>query len=136
MDILIQIRDFAINFIYGLPENITSFILRMGFLLVVSFFALYATLENLPINEVLIQVCVMFITIVVSLYLPVNEVRDFGKEPLAFLVIISFLCMVFLPEKLSDKLTPRLGDQIGLGKIIRNIMWGLFILQLILGARR
>ena len=136
MDILVMIRDFIINFIYGLPVNITDFVLRMGFLLIISALALYIALEKLPWREVLIQLCVVFLSIVISLYVPVNEIRNLGKETLAFTVIISFLCMLFLPEKLPSYLTPMLGNQIRLKGIIKNIMWGLFILQLILGARR
>jgi hypothetical protein len=136
MDILVMIRDFTINFIYGLPGNITDFVLRMGFLLIISALALYIALEKLPWREAFIQLCVAFFSIVISLYLPVNEIRNLGKETLAFTVIISFLCMLFLPEKLPSYLTPMLGNQIRLKGIIKNIMWGLFILQLILGARR
>lgn len=136
MDILIMIRDFTINFIYGLPGNITDFVLRMGFLLIISALALCIALKKLPWREVFIQLCVAFLSIVISLYLPVNEIRNLGKETLAFTVIISFLCMLFLPEKLPSYLTPMLGNQIRLKGVIKNIMWGLFILQLILGARR
>ena len=136
MDILIMIRDFTINFIYGLPGNITDFVLRMGFLLIISALALCIALKKLPLREVFIQLCVAFLSIVISLYLPVNEIRHLGKETLAFMVIISFLCMLFLPEKLPSYLTPMLGNQIRLKGVIKNIMWGLFILQLILGARR
>ena len=136
MDILVMIRDFTINSIYGLPENITDFVLRMGFLLIISAAALYTVLEKLPWKEVLIQLCAAFLSIVISLYIPVNEIRNLGKETLAFMVVISFFCMLFLPEKLPYYLTPMFGNQIRLKGIIKNIMWGLFILQLILGVRR
>jgi hypothetical protein len=131
-----MIRDFTINFIYGLPGNITDFVLRMGFLLIISALALCIVLKKLPWKEVLVQICVAFLSIVISLYLPVNEIRNLGKETLAFTVIISFLCMLFLPEKLPSYLTPMFGNQIRLKGIIKNIMWGLFILQLILGVKR
>jgi len=136
MDILVMIRDSTINFIYGLPENITDFVLRMGFLLVISALVLCIVLEKLPWKEVLVQLCVAFLSIVISLYLPVNEIRNLGKETLAFTVVISFLCMLFLPEKLPRYLTPMLGKQIRVKGVIKNVMWGLFILQLILGVRR
>lgn len=136
MDILIQLRDFTINFIYGLPENITAFILRMGVLLTISSVSLFAALERLPWRNVFAQVCVAFLAIVISLYIPVNEVRRLGKESLAFMVILGFLCMLFLPDWLPSRLAPRLGNQMKLRGIIKNIMWGLFILQLILGVKR
>lgn len=135
MDILATLRDFTINSIYGLPENITAFILRMGVLLAITALSLFAALERLPWKNVFTQACVLFLATVISLYIPVNEIRNLGKESLAFMVILSFLCMLFMPNWLPSYLTPRLGNQMKLKGIIKNIMWGLFILQLILGVR-
>jgi hypothetical protein len=135
MDILVMLRDFTVNFIYGLPANITAFILRIGLLLVIAAAALFATLEKLPWRNVFTQVCVAFLAIVVSLAIPVNDIREFGKETLAFMVVLSLLCMLFLPNWLPAYLTPKLGNQLKLKGIIKNIMWGLFILQLILGVK-
>ena len=135
MDILVMLRDFTVNFIYGLPENITAFVLRMGALLVIAAIALFTTLERLPWRNVFTQVCVAFLAIVVSLYIPVNEIRGLGKETLTFMVFLSLFCMLFLPNWLPSHLTPRLGNQLKFKGIIKNIMWGLFILQLILGVK-
>jgi hypothetical protein len=135
VDILVVLRDLTINFIYGLPENITAFVLRMGALLVIAALALFITLERLPWRNVFTQVCVAFLAIVISLCVPVNEIRGFGKEALAFMVFLSLFCMLFLPNWLPAYLTPRLGNQLKLKGAINNIMWGLFILQLILGVK-
>lgn len=136
MDILVMIRDYTINFIFGLPENITAFILRMGVLLIIASASLFAALKKLPWRNVFTQVCVVFLSVVIGLYVPVNTIRDFGKEALALMVILSFLCMLFLPDWLPSRLTPKLGNQIKLKGIIKNIMWGLFIIQLILGVKK
>lgn len=136
MDILVMLRDYTVNFIYDLPENITAFILRMGVLLVITTLSVLVAINKLPWKEVFAQVCVAFLAIVVSLYVPVNQIRDFGKETLALMVILSFFCMLFLPNRLPSYLTPMFGNQIRLKGIIKNIMWGLFILQLISGVTR
>jgi len=135
MDILVILRDFTINFIYSLPENITAFVLRMGALLVIAALSLIATLERLPWRNVFTQVCVAFLSIVISLYIPINEIRAAGKGTLALMVFLSLFCMFFLPNWLPSYLTPKLGNQLKLRGIIKNIMWGLFILQLILGVK-
>lgn len=131
MDILVMLRDFTINFIYGLPENITAFILRMGVLLAITTLSVLITINKLPWKEVFAQLCVAFFAVVISLYIPVNEIRNFGKETLTLMVLLSFFCMLFLPNRLPSYLTPMFGNQIRLKGIIKNIMWGLFILQLI-----
>lgn len=134
MDILIKLRDFYINLVYSLPEGLTSFILRMGVLLILSLSLLSTVwIRFFKHRAVFLQVCLAFLTIVASLYFPVNMFREPGKEYLAFSVAIGLLCIIFLPGYLPAYLTPRLGSQIRLKKVIRNIIWGLFILQLILG---
>lgn len=135
MDILVMLRDFTVNFIYSLPENITAFVLRMGALLVIAALALIATLERLPWRNVFTQVCVAFLAIVISLYIPISEIRSVGKGTLALMVFLSLFCMLFLPNWLPSYLTPKLGNQLKLKGIIKNIVWGLFILQLILGVK-
>ena len=131
MDILIRLRDFYINFVYTLPEGFTSFILRMGVLLVLTLGFLMLTWHKLPWCSVFSQACVAFITVVASLYIPVSVFREMGQEVFAFSVGVGLLCMIFLPGWLPFYLTPKLGNQLRLKKIIRYFVWGLFILQLI-----
>ncbi len=132
MDILIRLRDFYINFVYSLPEGITSYVLRTGILLLLSVGLLGIVWDRFFENRsVFLQVCLAFLIIVISLYFPVGMFRDSGKEYLAFSVAAGILCMIFLPGQLPRYLAPRLGNQMRLKKIIRNIIWGLFVLQLI-----
>lgn len=131
MDILIRLRDLYINSVYALPEGFTSFILRMGILLALTIGLLMLTWHKLPWCSVFSQVCVAFIAIVASLYIPMSIFREVGKEFFAFSVGVGLLCMIFLPGWLPFYLTPRLGNQIRLKKIIRYIIWSLFILQLV-----
>lgn len=135
MDAFVIIRDFVINFIYSLPENFTSFILRMGIMLIFLTSFLFLAWYRLPWRTVFSQVCIAFLAIVFSLYVPVNDFRNSGKEALAFMVIISLLCIFFLPNWLPYYLTPRLGNQMKLKRIIKKVIWTLFILQLILRVK-
>lgn len=133
MDILVLTRDFIINFIYGLPPGFTSYILRVGFMIVLSCTVLFAAWIYLPWRTVLSQACIAILTITISLYIPVNHCRDIGKGFLTLAVLIAISCMIFLPSKLSFCLTPRLGDQLRLKKIIIYMIWAGLVLQILTG---
>lgn len=131
MDVLIRLRDLYINSVYALPEGFTSFILRMGILLALAIGLLMLTWHKLPWCSVFSQTCMAFVAVVSSLYIPISLFREMGKESFAFSVGIGLLCMVFLPGWLPFYLTPKLGNQLRLKKIIRCVVWGLFVLQLV-----
>ena len=132
MDILELFRDSIINFIYGLPTGLSSIILRLGFLLVLCTACLYISWTFLPYRTIFSQAFVAVLTFVISLYVPVENLRGGSKEILTLFVILSLLCMIFLPGKLPFWLTPRLGDQLRLRRIIKAAIWGIVILQIIL----
>ncbi len=132
MDILVQSRDFFINLIYNFPAGLTSYILRMGFLLALSSVALRASWMFLPWRTVLTQACVALLAITVSLYTPLERFRGVGKEFLTLSVLIAFCCMIFLPDKLPFWLTPRLGNQLRLKKILICVVWAGLVLQIIM----
>lgn len=136
MDTMANLRDMTINFIYALPGNVTDCILRLGFLLALATLSLFIALERLPWRNVLTQVCVLFLAIVVSVYIPVDEVRKMGKEPLAFLSIISVFIIIFLPNWLPYYLTPKVKNQMTIRGIIKKVLWIIIILDLLLGVRR
>jgi hypothetical protein len=135
MDIFVQLRDFFINSIYSLPVSITSVILRMGFLLALCTLFLLIVWLYLPWRTVFSQTCVAFVSIIIALYIPFEEFRDNGKEFLAFFIFLAFLCMIFLPNKIPFWLTPRLGAQVRLRMIIKCVVWGVLILQMIVGYK-
>ncbi len=132
MDILVLIRDFIIDSIYNLPVGIISVILRLGFLLVISTVLLYFSWLYLPWRTVFSQASVAFLAIVISLYVPFERVRENGKEFLTFFIFLAILCMVYLPSKIPFWLTPQLGTQIRLKRIIPYVIWGILTLQTIL----
>ena len=132
MDILIRLRDLYINFVCSLPEGITSYVLRISILLLLAGGLLGIVWDRYFENRsVFLQACLAFLIIVISMYFPVEIFRESSREYLAFSVAAGILCMIFLPGQLPRYLAPRLGNQMRLKKIIRNIVWGLFILQLI-----
>jgi len=133
MDILVLLRDLVINFIYSLPEGLTSYILRVGLLLALSSAVLFAAWMYLPWRTVLSQACLALVTITISLYAPVERCREAGREFLTFSVLIAICCMVFLPGRLSFCLTPGLGDQLRLKRIIVYAIWGGLVLQIMTG---
>jgi hypothetical protein len=132
MDILVQSRDFVINLIYNFPVGLTSYVLRVGFLLALSSVALRASWKFLPWRTVFTQACVALLAITVSLYMPLGRCRAIGKEFLTLSVLIAFCCMIFLPDKLSFWLTPRLGNQLRLKKIIICAVWAGLVVQIII----
>ena len=132
MDILIRLRDLYINFVCSLPEGITSYVLRISILLLLAVGLLGIVWNRfVESRSVFLQVCLAFLLIVVSMYFPVEIFKESSREYLAFSFAAGILCMIFLPGQLPRYLAPRFGNQIRLKKIIRNIVWGLFILQLI-----
>lgn len=134
MDILVLLKDFVINFVYNLPEGLTSYVLRVGFLLALSCTVLFTALVHLPWRAVFIQACVALSTITLSLYMPLELCRKLGKEGFTFFILIAIFCMIFLPGKLSFCLTPRLGNQLRLRRVIVCLIWTGLIIQII--ARR
>lgn len=131
MDLLVHLKDFWFNLINHLPYSLSCFILRMGLLLGLSTVLLSWAWESLPRPTVFSQTCVAFLTVVVALYIPVDKFRLAGEFFLAFTVTLAFLCMIFLPSWLPFWLTPKLGNQAKLRKIVVCIVWGLFLVQLI-----
>lgn len=133
MDILVLARDFLIDFIYNLPSGLTSYILRVGFLLALSTGVLFAAWTYLPWRTVLSQACLAVLAITTALYMPVDRCRDVGGEFLTLAVFMAICCMAFLPRRLAFCLTPRLGDQQRLKKLIITMIWGGLIVQIITG---
>ena len=133
MDLLIKTRDFYINFIYTLPESLTSFVLRMSLLLALTTAFLALAWLYFPWRNTFSQICVAFGSIIASLYIPVERFRESGKGALTFMVTIAFLCLIFLPNWFPFWMTPKYGNQQRIKKITRFVIWGLFVLQLIMG---
>jgi hypothetical protein len=100
-------------------------------LLIISSGLLYWAWTYLPWRNVFSQACVAFVALVITLYMPVGKIRGGGRGFLTFMVTLALLCMVFLPAWLPFWLTPRVGNQIRLRKIILCIVWGLLLIQLI-----
>ncbi len=131
MDIWVRIKDFGINFVSWLSPSIISFIIRTGLILLITYILLTLVWLRLY-RSVFTQTCVAVISIIIGLYVPTNIFRNMGSGGLAFIVIFSFLCMIFLPDLIPSFLAPRYGDQLKLKKIIKLAIWILFILQIIL----
>jgi hypothetical protein len=103
----------------------------MGVLLALSIGLLMLAWHKLSWSSVFSQTCVAFIAVVISLYIPISFFREMGKEAFGFCVGIGLLCMIFLPNWLPFCLTPMYGNQQKLKKVIQYVIWGLFVLQLI-----
>ncbi len=131
MDILVQSRDFVFDLIYYLPMGLSSYILRVGFLLALSSTTLFAAWVYLPWRTVHSQVCIAVLSIAISLYVPVEEFRNIGKEFLTLNFLIALCCIIFLPSRLAFFITPRLGNQLRLKKIIIASIWIGLIVQII-----
>ncbi len=131
MDILVRIKDFWINFVSWLSPSIISFIIRTSLILLITYILLTLVWLRLY-RSVFTQTCVAVIGIIIGLYIPTNVFRNMGSGGLAFIVIFSFLCMIFLPDRIPSLLAPRYGDQLKLKRIIKLTIWILFILQIIL----
>lgn len=131
MDILIFIKRLYINFIYALPDSLVSYILRISILLILSI-TLLSLSWRMPHRSIFLQFFIFFLAISLALHIPLERVFELSAWQRSFLFTTSFLCMVFLPSRLPFLLVPRVGTQIKLEKFILIVIWGLFLLQLIL----
>jgi hypothetical protein len=134
MDILVQIKDLLITIVYKMPPGLTAYFIRMGCLLALGSVFLYVAWLYLPWRNVFSQSFIAFLAITISLYIPVERFRYAGRGFLTFTTIASVLCMIYLPDKLSFWLTPRLGNQLRLKRIIVYVIWVGLLLQIIKGA--
>lgn len=132
MDLLVSLRDFWINFIWGLPEPLQGYMLRMGLLLALEVTILSLT-WLLPYRSVFLQAFATFIILSIALYVPMEKIMDFSEGWLAFIVTTALFAMVFVPNFLPFLLTPRFGNQIKIKKILLIIIWGLFLVQIFIG---
>lgn len=132
MDILIVLKNFWINFICGLPEPLQSYILHMGLLLALEVTILSLT-WLLPWRSVFLQAFAAFIILSIALYVPMGKMLELSEGWLAFVVTISLFAMIFVPNILPFLLTPRFGNQIKVKKILLIIIWGLFLVQILIG---
>jgi len=133
MDILVRLRDYWINFILWLNPNITSFIIRMGLMLSITTILLSFSFIYLPSHSVFVQAIICSIGVFSALYIKTEVFRTTNQSSFVFACTFFLLAMLFLPNWLPAFLVPRYGDQLRLKKIIRCIVWGLFILQIITG---
>lgn len=132
MDILITLRDFWISFIGGLPDPLLRYILRMGLLLTLGVILLSLT-WLLPWRSVISQTFAAFIVISITVYIPIGKVLEFSEGWFVFIVTTALLAMIFIPNFLPFLLTPRFGNQIKIKKTLLIIIWGLFLVQLMIG---
>jgi hypothetical protein len=133
MDILVLFRDFVFDLIYNFPPGLTSYILRVGVLLILSSAVLGFAWMYLPWRTVFSQACVALIAIVIALYFPVDRFREGGEEFLTFTVLVACGAMIFLPRKLPFWLTPRMGNQLRLKRIIICMVWAGLAVQILTG---
>lgn len=133
MDILVRLRDFWISFILWLNPNIASFIIRMGLMLSITTILLSLSFIYLPSPSVFVQAIICSIGIFSALYIKTEVFRTASPDSFVFACTFFLLAMLFLPNWLPAFLAPKYGDQLRLKKIIRCIVWGLFILQIITG---
>lgn len=131
MDILVQTRNLVLGFTYSLAPGVTSYVLRVGFLLALSSGLLFVSWVYLPWRTVFTQVCIALLAITIALYIPVGHFRDAGKEFLTFFSLIALGCMVFLPKRVTFLLTPRLGDQMRLKRVLIWIIWAGLAVQIL-----
>lgn len=132
MDILVSLKDLWINFIFWLKPGISLFVIRMGLMLAIIFALLNLTLTYIPARTVFVQVCAACLGIIISVNLSLDSLRNSGGS---FVLIFTFcfLILIFLPGWLPAYIVPVYGHQLRLRKIIKYIVWGLFILQILIG---
>jgi len=131
MDLIVRFKEFYINFIYNLDISIPCFILRMGTLLIMTTVLLILAWYYVPFKTVVTQALTAFVSFALVLYLPLQNLKETGEDFFAFIVGLSFLSMIFIPNYLPFFLAPRLGSQIKLKRIIKCAVWGLFLLQIL-----
>lgn len=134
MDLLYEIIDSVRDFISDLNINIHIFVIRMGLWLALTNTALAYVWQYIKdTSSHIIQVCIMFATLIIMYILDVEEMLDMMTSDInVILFIFFFLCMVFIPSILPFWTTPKYGHQKILRRILYISVWGLFFIQLII----
>ena len=118
MDILILIKDLYIDFIYTIPIGITSYLLRMSLFCFLCLAVLVSVWFFSPWRSVFLQTCIAFTCFSSVLYVPIENVKGVGKDLFSLIVGIAFLSLLYIPKQISFYLSPRLGTQIKIKRII------------------
>ncbi len=132
MDIILQFKEWLVEYVGDLDFRITAYILRTGFILVFSSSVLFFTFMH-GLRSIFFQFLWMIITIATSFdEYPFNLMFRLRGEQLTIAVMISFMCMIFLPRMLGFLLVPKLGYQLLLTKLFHFLIWSLFIIQILI----
>ncbi|MBI5806281.1 hypothetical protein HZA73_09565 [candidate division TA06 bacterium] len=132
MDLLVQIKDLAIRLTYDMNPHISSFVVRMSFLLLSSYLMLLFSWSFLPFRSEAFQNIVFLMGIILAMNIPLNCLR-FSAGFYTFLFLIAVICITYLPQQIPALLVPRYGTQTKLKYILYVAILVLFIIQLIVG---
>ena len=116
MDVLILLKNQWINFITGLPEGVVSYILRVALLLSIAVIILTLSWHT-PWRSVFLQMFMFFVTISLSMCIPIQLILEVQEGQFVFIITTAFLCMIFIPNFLPFLLTPKFGNQVKIKKI-------------------
>lgn len=131
MDLLKWIYDTVANVIYGINQNITIFVIRMGILLLLTLGLLFFTWFKLRVRNTFLQLLAVFFSIIVSFNMKIEVIRE-NKSIYVILTIIGLLSIGFLPAVLPFYIAPRLGTQQLMRKILYYSILGLFVIQILI----
>jgi hypothetical protein len=131
MDVILQIKEWLVDFISNMDIRLVSYILRVGMILILTSSVLLVTFMH-GLRSIFFQILWLIVIISGSFTeYPFKLLIALRYGYLTIAVVISFVCMIFLPGVIAFLLVPKLGYQILLTKIFHALIWSLFVIQIL-----
>lgn len=130
MDIIWTGLERIINFLWNLPLNLKTLVLRLGLWSISVCSCLW--FGWVEIRNSAVQVFIAFIvTYLLFTVRLAGFVGRISKWPFALLFGLCLLCMIFLPSRISFLLAPRYGNQLIVKRVLYVVIVILSVIQLI-----
>lgn len=130
MDIIWTALERIINFLWGLPLNLKTLVVRLGMWSIFMYGSLW--LGWVRIRRSFIQVFIAFVVTYLLFSIQLGGfVEKIIKETFALFFGICLLCLIFLPSRISFLLTPRHGNQLIVKRILYTVIAVLSVIQII-----
>lgn len=130
MDIIKIAFERITNFLWGLPLNLKTLIIRLGLWSISVWGSLW--FGWVKIRNSAVQVFIAFIVTYLFFSIRLSGfVGKIGKWPFALLFGLCLLCMIFLPSRISFLLAPKYGNQLIVKRVLYITIAILSLIQLI-----
>jgi len=132
MDIIKIAFEQITNFLWGLPVDLKTLIIRLGLWSIFVWGSLWFGWVKIRNSAVQVFITFFVTYLFFSIHLS-GFVGKIGKWLFALLFGLCLLCMIFLPSRISFLLAPKYGNQLIVKRVLYITIAILSLIQLIVG---